>query len=129
MTEVEAIALIIQHLEGQFPKNCPNCQRRFDTLREFMGNAKPVGDMVSYDLEMGDLTATNPTGTLTVSNCSCGSTLALTSEGMPLSRLWSLLRWARGEMYQHGMTPEKFLQHLRWQVRTRVLLEQCPLNQ
>jgi hypothetical protein len=72
MTEVEAIALIIQHLEGQFPKNCPNCQRRFDTLREFMGNTKPVGDMVSYDLEMGDLTPIDPTGTLTVSSCSCG---------------------------------------------------------
>lgn len=123
MTEIEAIALIIQHLEAQFPKTCPNCQRRFYNLREFLGNAKPIGDMVSYDLELGDLNPDSPTGTLAASNCRCGSTLALTSNGMRLSRLWSLLRWATGEMHRRGMIREEFLQHLRWQIRTRVLLD------
>ena len=128
MTEAEAIGLIIQHLQGQFPKTCPNCQHRFDTLREFLGNANPVGEMVSYDLELGDVNPNRPAGTLAASNCRCGSTLALTSEGMPLPLLWSMLRWARDEPRRRGMIPEEFLQYLRWLICVQVLL-QSPLDQ
>ncbi len=36
MTEAEVIRQMREHLESLFPKVCPNCKRRFATLREYL---------------------------------------------------------------------------------------------
>lgn len=116
MTEAEVIRIMRGHLERQFPKTCPNCQRRFDSLRDFILETTRNGSAIPYDAELGDWAPSNPVGTATFVNCQCGSTLALTSEGMPLLKLWSLLAWARKETRRRGITARELLNHLRDQV-------------
>jgi hypothetical protein len=123
MTEAEAISIMISHMEGLFPKTCPNCQRQFVTLRDFMLNTMPIGNPIAHDLELGDLRPLHPVGAVTVSNCRCGSSLALTSDGMSVFRYWELLIWAHRETKRRGLTPKELLQYVRWEIRKKVLSE------
>lgn len=126
MTEAKAIAIMTRHLEGLFPKGCPNCHRRYATLKEFFEHAVPVGTPVSYDLELGEPDPVQPVGTVSLSNCPCGSTIALTSEGMSLFRMWSLLYWIKHESERRNLNLGEFLQYLRWEVRKQVLGRRDP---
>ena len=123
MTEAKAIALIIAHMEGLFPKTCPNCLRRFATPRDFMLNTAPIGNPIAHDLELGALNPLQPIGAVAISNCRCGSSLALTSDGMSLFRYWELLLWAKRETLRRGLTPQELLQYVRWEIRKKVLSE------
>jgi hypothetical protein len=123
MTEAVVIKLMREHLEAQFPKVCANCGRRFATLREYLLVTTPQGPPIPYDAEVGDWNPLNPLGTLTFANCPCGSTLALTSHGMPLFRLWALLNWARSETKKRGVTPVELLAYLRDQICREVLAD------
>ena len=121
MTEAQVIEIMIEHLEGLFPKTCPNCRRQFSTLRDFVLKTAPTGKLVSRDLELGELKPLHPTGAVAVSNCGCGCSLMLTSEGMPLSRYWELLVWADRETKRRGVTPQELLQYMRGEIRKKVL--------
>jgi hypothetical protein len=121
MTETEVIQHMRAHLEGLFPKVCPNCDRRFTTLREYLLQTQPVGPPMPHDVELGDWNPLQPLGTTTYANCPCGSTLMLSSDGMPLLRLWSLLNWARIETKKRSQTPQELLGHLRDEISKQVL--------
>ena len=123
MTEAEVIRIMREHLEGLFPKTCSNCQRKFGTLREYLQATTHLGPAIPYDAELGDWQPMWPRGTMTLANCSCGNTLALSSAGMPLSQLWLLLAWARDETKKCGMTPQELLNHLREEICKQVLAE------
>ena len=121
MTETEVIKTMREHLESQFPKVCPNCGRRYVTLKDYLQNTNHLGSSMPYDAEVGNWTPLKPLGTLTFANCPCGSTLALSSAGMPLMRLWSLLSWARVETVRRGQTPQELLNYLRDEICKQVL--------
>ena len=121
MTEAEVIRAMREHLEGLFPKICPTCDRRYETLREFIQSTKIAGPAIPYDAEYGDWKPAKPLGTMTFAHCSCGNTLALTSHGMPLLQLWSLLNWARAETKKRQMTPQELLNYLREKISQQVL--------
>jgi hypothetical protein len=107
MIEAEVVRLMREHLESQFPKVCPTCQRHFASLYDYIQNTYRVEPSISYDAEVGDWNPKEPIGTATYSTCPCGSTLALSSHGMPLLRLWALYNWARVEKaprHDHGAT-------------------------
>ncbi|MGA2258771.1 MAG: hypothetical protein ABSG53_29240 [Thermoguttaceae bacterium] len=70
---------------------------------------------------MGNWKPLTPIGTVSLSNCACGSSMALSSSGMPLSQLWSLLDWARIETRQRKLTPRELLNYLRDELREQVL--------
>jgi hypothetical protein len=48
-------------------------------------------------------------------------TLALSSDGMPLSRLWPLLGWARSEIRLRRTTARELLNYLRDKICKQVL--------
>jgi hypothetical protein len=121
MTEAEVVRIMREHLEGLFPKVCPKCNRRFATLREYLLLTKHLGPAMPYDAEVGDWKPLRPLGTMTFADCPCGNTLSLTSEGMPLLRLWSLLAWAKSETHRRGLTPEQLLNYLRDEICKQVL--------
>lgn len=123
MNEAEVIRIIRQHLEKQFPKVCPNCQRSYGTLREYVRLTTPQGAPIPYDVQRGEWLPVKPLGTVVLANCPCGSTLALSSEGVALTRLWQLWRWARAETVKRGQTPEELLAYLREKIREQVLAE------
>ena len=123
MTEADVIRAMREHLEGLFPKECPNCHRHFATLREYLTLTTHQGPPMPYDAELGDWNPLRPVGTVTYANCSCGTTLVLSSQGMPLHRLWRLLNWARIETKRRGMSPQELLSYLRDQICKQVLAE------
>lgn len=121
VNEGQAIQQMIEHCEGLFPKNCPNCRRVFPTLKDYFQNTERLGKALSYDLEEGDLKPAEPLGAVATATCRCGTTLALTSDGMPLMRLWSLMLWGKMEAHRRGTTPEALLECLCDQLRDQVL--------
>jgi hypothetical protein len=125
MTEAEALAMVRAHMERQFPMAC-TCGVQFPTLREYMRKTTPVGPTVSYDADIADWTPPQPLGFLALANCACGSTLALTTEGMPLATRHALLDWLKGEIELRRVSPTAVLGALRADLRADVLREPTP---
>jgi hypothetical protein len=121
MTEAEVIRAMREYLEGLFPRNCPNCKRRFASLREYLQVTAHQGLPIPYDAQAGDWQPLKPVGTITMANCPCGSTLALSSNEMPLPQLWRLLNWARIETKRRNMNPQQLLAYLRDEICKQVL--------
>lgn len=126
MTEAEVIRAMRDHLEGLFPKTCPNCQRTYANLREYLQLTTHQGLPIPYDAQAGNWQPLKPLGTVTLANCPCGSTLMLSSHGMPLPRLWRLLNWASVETKRRNMTPQALLTYLRDKICQQVLAEGSP---
>jgi len=95
LTEDEVVRFISEHVEGLFPKTCNKCQKIYPTYREYLLQTKRIGIPLSYDIELGNWKPTRSTGNLALANCHCGSTLAISSSGMPLTRIWQILRFFR----------------------------------
>ena len=123
MIEADVVRLMREHLESQFPKVCPTCHFRYEDLRQYIFITERIEPSVCYDAEIEDWTPRQPIGTATYSNCRCGTTLALSSHGMPVLRLWALYHWARGEKKRRGITMPELLSYLRDQIRQQVLAE------
>ena len=123
MTEAEVVKTVREHLEGQFPKVCPSCGFRFVRLKDYLQNTQHLGSAMSFDAEVGNWAPLNPLGTLSYANCSCGTTLALSSSGIPLLRLWSLLNWVRIETKKRNQTHLELLTYLRDEIDKQVLAE------
>jgi hypothetical protein len=126
MTEVDVISQTRRYLEGQFPRNCPNCNRRFGTLREYLQVTTHEGAPISYDVLAGDWQPLKPVGTVSFANCPCGSTLAISSNHMPLPQLWRLMSWARTETRRRGLDPGQLLIQMRDEICRQVLAEPEP---
>jgi hypothetical protein len=93
----------------------------FVNYREYLQNTTPVGFPVSYDLEAGDATPAESMGNLSMANCRCGNTLALSSQGMPMKNLWGVLKWIEQETERRGIPMRHILAHLRDEVSKRGL--------
>jgi hypothetical protein len=123
MIEAEIVKSVREYFESLFPKVCLNCNRRFATLREYILITKPIGPTMSIDAELGDWNTTRPIGSMAQANCPCGSTLTLSTEGMPLPQRLVLLNWVKIETQRRGLSPSELLGHLRAAVRKQVLAE------
>ena len=117
MTEEEFIRLNYEHYASLFPRTCSSCGRIFASLREYIQATRPVGATISYDAELGEWKTTQPLGAAALANCSCGSTLALTTDGMPLGDIQRMLEWMKVETAKRGVTPAELLGCVREQVR------------
>ena len=123
MTDEEIIQMMREHFEGLFPKVCNSCGRCYATLREYILDTKRLGRSISYDAEAADWETTDPMGGVALANCPCGTTLALTTEGMPLSKIHLVLKWIRVESERRGLSPMELLGYLRDEVRKQVLAD------
>jgi hypothetical protein len=123
MTNDEALLAVRQHFESLFPKTCASCHRQFATLREYIVVTTRVGPAKSCDAEMGDWRPTEPIGSLALANCPCGSTLALSTEGMAHEQRMTLLTWVKRETQRRGISSSDLLEGLRDDIRKQVLNE------
>jgi hypothetical protein len=128
VTEADVLNVIREHLEDLFPKLCPNCERRFATLRDFLSTTTALGQAIPFDAERGDWNPVKPLGTIAYFVCPCSTTMALSSEGMPLERLWSLMDWARTETQRRAVSPRQLLNYLRDMLCKQVLAEPAGLE-
>ena len=122
MTEDDVLDTLQRYASEHFPRTC-GCGRRYPTLRAYIESTVPTGSATSYDAELGDWDTTRPIGAIVLSNCRCGSTLALSTEHVPLDQQLALLRWFRAESEARGLTVTALLESLRARVRQRVLAE------
>ena len=120
MTEADVVRTVREYFEGLFPKVCPNCNRCFATLREYILITTRLGPTVSYDADLGKWSTLQPIGSAALANCPCGSTLALTTKDMPLPRRMLLLNWVRIETQRRGLSPQELLDYLRDEIRKQV---------
>ena len=72
---------------------------------------------------MGDWETTQPIGALALANCPCGSTMALSTEGIPLSQIHLLLKWVRTETERRGLSSRELIDYIRDEVRKQVLAD------
>jgi hypothetical protein len=121
MTEAEAVQIVRQHFESLFPKTCHSCGRRFATLRDYVVDTKRMGSAMSYDADVGDWKTTEPIGSQALANCPCGSTLALTTEGISPPLRLALLTWLKVETQQRGVSPSELLESMRDEIRRQVI--------
>ncbi len=119
LTEAECVRLVHRYIEGLFPKTCPHCQRIFPTYRDYLRNTKHIGLPISYDVEFGDWKPAQSTGNLSLANCACGTTLALSSEKMPVAQIWQVLNWVKVETERRGCHVGDVLGFLRDEVVKR----------
>jgi hypothetical protein len=81
---------------------------------------------MSLDAEEGDWETRQPIGSLALANCPCGSTVALSTQGMALPQRLALLSWVRTETQRRGISPSELLEGLRDELRKQVLGGQTP---
>jgi hypothetical protein len=122
MNDEEILRLVREHFEGLFPKTC-SCGRRFATLREYIVDTELVRGTISYDAASGDWKPAQFLGTWAFANCPCGSTLALTTEGLPLATRHSLLAWVKAQTERRSASSEEVIGTLRAEIRKRVLAD------
>jgi hypothetical protein len=123
MSEAEIVRMSREFYEGLFPKVCPNCGRRYDTLRDYIVASQRLWPTLNYDMELGNDKSPRPIGGLAMANCLCGSTLALSTKSMPVSQTHLIMEWIRTEMGRRGAKQAELLDHLRDEVRKQVLAE------
>ncbi len=121
MTEDQVVQILHAYFESLFPKVCSTCGRRFGTLLAYIQGTTSVGQPVSYDANENNWKPRKPIGSAVLANCSCGTTLALTTERMALPLRLELLNWVKMETERRGMTPSELLAYLRHRIRKAVL--------
>lgn len=119
MTEEQAINEIVKHMNSQFPKKCSNCGKLYKSYKDFLINAKRVGNPVPHDDD--EKLPKRPIGTYTYYNCECNTTIVIGSRGMNLVTILNLMLWGRKERKKRGITLEQLLIHVRESVDKTVL--------
>ena len=123
MTEADIARMFREFFKGLFPKACPNCGRLFATHREYILACQRLWPSLNYDIELGDYKTPRPIGGLALANCVCGTTMALSTKGMPLSQTHLILEWIRAETGRRGIEPTELFDRLRDEVREQILDE------
>jgi hypothetical protein len=121
LNEHDVVAIVRAHIETKFPKSCSKCGRTFASLKEYLQTTTHVGNPVSYDADLKSWRPFKPVGTLSFANCKCGTTLALSSDGMGLVVMWRLLRWARKESATRNISVGELLDGVREKIDRQVL--------
>lgn len=126
MSEKEVIDTMRRHFQVLFPRQCPKCGRVFPTLREYILSTERRGTTHSYDAAEGNWKPQKPLGAVAFANCNCGTTLGLTTEGMPLDQVHALLEWVHVETQKRGLKQNELIDTVREQIRVLELAEPRP---
>lgn len=121
MDENEIIQIMCHFLKKQFPKTCNNCGKVYDSLYDYVKHTTHQGLPVSYDVIKGNWLPISQIGTLSFSNCQCGSTLAISSVDMDVKTLWKLMKWAKSETKKRNIKINELLADLRNKIDCKVL--------
>lgn len=125
MTENERFEILFSHFSSLFPRACSTCGHRYETLKQYVLETTPVPGAVSYDAQLGDWAPEEPIGGIALAECSCGNTLGLSSEGIPLPQVHGILEWIQAECGQRRVTPTELLEGVRDRVRARALEDEA----
>ena len=122
LTEDDVVRIVRAYIEGLFPKVCPRCGLRFGSLRDYLQQTTHLGSPIFND-EIGGQPLAEPLGPISLANCRCGTTLTISSEGIPRELMAELVAWARGEASRRSVTVPDVLHALRERIDAQVLGE------
>jgi hypothetical protein len=120
MNEDDVVRIVRSYIEGLFPRVCPNCARRFASLREYLETTTHLASPILYDDLTQDVPE-KPLGPMSLANCTCGTTLTVSSSGIPTAQIVVLLTWARAESSRRSITVRELLRHIRDRIDRQVL--------
>ena len=115
------ILMLRKYYESLFPKVCKNCGRSYATLCEYIQGTHRLWPTSDLDAELGHFEPVHPLGTMSMANCNCGSTLALSTIHMPLPQNRLLLEWYQIEMKRTGLDEKALSDSLRDEIRKQAL--------
>ena len=122
MTEDDVVRIVRAHIEGLFPRVCPNCGLRFASLRDYLRKTTHLESPILYDEINGEIPP-DPLGPMSLANCRCGTTLTVSSRGMPSAQLVAMLTWAKYEAQRRSLTMRQLLHHIRDRIDEQTLSE------
>ena len=120
MTEDDVVRIVRSYIEGLFPRVCPNCGRRFVSLRDYLETTTHLASPILYD-DITDSVPQKPLGPMSLANCTCGTTLTVSSSGIPTAQMVELLTWARTESRRRSISIRELLRHIRDRIDRQVL--------
>jgi hypothetical protein len=123
LDEDAVVRIVRTYIEGLFPKVCPRCGRRYDSLRDYLKATSHLAAPVLYDDIRTDIPA-EPIGPMSLANCPCGTTMAIGSGGIPPWQLVELLTWAQLESSARAISVRELLRHIRERIDEQVLSNQ-----
>lgn len=119
--EDEIIGFIRAYIDTLFPKTCPQCGRTYENLREYVMGTTPVGEAISYDLELGELSPERPVGAIALAQCPCGKSLALATTDRKVSDVHFVLKWVRAEAERRGQAIPELINDIRMKIRQQAM--------
>ncbi len=122
MSEDEVVRIVRLYIEGLFPRVCPTCGRRFDSLRDYLEGTLHLSNPMLYD-DIDDAIPATPLGPMSFANCPCGTTLSVGSSGIPPAQMVELLTWAKHEARLRSIGLSELLRHIRERIDEQVLAE------
>ena len=123
LSDQEVISIVRRHIESKFPKDCPRCGRRYDSLAAYLLGTTHVGPPISGDYPERATEPARLIGTISYANCSCGTTLAISSAGLDVLTMWRLLQWAGASVARRRISMGELLSELRTRIDEEVLRE------
>jgi hypothetical protein len=120
MNEDDVVRIVRLYIEGLFPRVCPNCGRRWDSLRDYLETTTHLSSPVLYDDLSGGIPPA-PLGPISLAICRCGTTVSVSSRGMPPAQLVELLIWAKHEARLRSISLSELLHHIRERIDDQVL--------
>lgn len=128
MNENDVIKIVKDFVSKKFPRDCPCCKKHYPSLAEYIRNTTHAGRPVSYDADNKDWKPEKPLGTISMANCSCGSTMIVDSSGMGLLTIWKLLNWVKKETKARGISTGELLEEMRKKIGQSVLQDENDLG-
>jgi hypothetical protein len=120
MNEDDVVRIVRAYIEGLFPRVCPNCGRRFVSLRDYLETTTHLAIPILYD-DLREGVPDRPLGPMSLANCTCGTTLTVSSSGIPTAQMVVLLTWAIAESRRRSITVRELLRHIRDRIDRQVL--------
>lgn len=119
MTEDDVVRIVRSYIEGLFPRVCPNCGRRFGSLRDSLEFTTHLASPILYE-EIAEEIPAKPLGPISMAACRCGTTLSVGSQGLPQAQLVELLTWVRSESLRRSIGVRDLLRHIRDRIDSEV---------
>lgn len=113
---------LIDHCGEQFPRHCQNCGRRFEDFIDYVSTTTPIG-AVCWDVELvngAESLLDDPVGTLSMANCTCGTTLSVGCLDRESGRYRMFLEALQRDAEDSGVTVVAVMDALRVIVRSAV---------
>lgn len=108
---------LLAYYSSLFPRSYSKCGRDYLTLKDYVEQTEQVGSVLSLDVELGGWPPDKPIGTLAFVNCTCGSTISLTTDGLPLEQGHAVLAWIKSESERRNVKPAVIFDETRNKVR------------